>query len=76
VYDLGEVVEGDGSLADFKRKWGAEGRRMHRLYHPGPAHAPDAASGEGGAQELAHRAYRRLPLRATALVGDGLYRFL
>jgi CelD/BcsL family acetyltransferase involved in cellulose biosynthesis len=77
VYDLGEVVEGDGSLADFKRKWGAEGHRMYRLYHPAPAHAPDTgASQPGGAHELAHRAYRRLPLRATALVGDGLYRFL
>jgi hypothetical protein len=77
VYDLGEVVESAGSLADFKRKWGAEGRRMHRVYHPAPAHAPDGGASEAGAaRELAHRAYRRLPLRATALLGDGVYRFL
>src|SRR3712207_7768318 len=54
-----EVVEGDGSLADFKRKWGAEGRRLHRLYHPAPAHAPDGgASDAGGARELDRKSTR------------------
>ena len=43
VYDLGEVVESGGSLADFKRKWGAEAHRMYRLYHPRPPMRPTRA---------------------------------
>ena len=75
VYDLGEVVEGDTGLAEFKRKWGAEESRLHRYHHPPPV-------GEGGAGEdgalarVAGAVWPRLPLGATRSVGDLLYRWL
>jgi CelD/BcsL family acetyltransferase involved in cellulose biosynthesis len=78
-YDFGEVVARQEGLVDFKRKWGTEERRLHRWYHPDPdpgaADAPlDAAP--GGLEALAVRAWRKLPLRATAQAGGLLYRWL
>jgi hypothetical protein len=74
-YDLGEVVEGDEGLAEFKRKWGGDEVRLHRYYHPPPD--PSGAGGEdGGAVHLAKRAWPRLPVAATRLAGDLAYRWL
>jgi hypothetical protein len=76
-YDFGEVVEDHGGLADFKRKWGTAEERLQRYYHPDPRDAPDPGSGPGTRlRHGAERAWRRLPLRATALVGTEVYRWL
>jgi CelD/BcsL family acetyltransferase involved in cellulose biosynthesis len=76
-YDLGEVVERQQGLADFKRKWGAAPRRLHRYYWPPPLRPPDpGAPAPGPLTELAFSAWRHLPLSATATVGDHLYRLL
>lgn len=76
-YDLGEVVEGHEGLARFKRKWGADERRLHRYYAPAPASPPDPGDAEQGViLELGHRLWRHLPLRATAAIGTALYRYL
>ena len=40
-YDLGEVTGGNESLAEFKRKWGADEVQMHRYYHPPPEDGAD-----------------------------------
>ena len=77
-YDLGEVVEGDAGLAQFKRKWASEQRRLRRYYFPPPA-SGDAAQQrgpDGRLRRLAESAWRRMPLRATAIAGDRLYRYL
>jgi hypothetical protein len=76
-YDFGEVVERHDGLADFKRKWGAEPHRLHRLYFPAPADAPDPGDGDdGGLRRMGHRAWSRLPLPLTAAAGDLAYRYL
>jgi CelD/BcsL family acetyltransferase involved in cellulose biosynthesis len=76
-YDLGEVVERHVGLADFKRKWGASAVRLHRLYLPAPSEPPDPGDREAsGLRHAAESAYERLPLRATAVAGDAIYRFL
>lgn len=74
-YDLGEVSEHQAGLADFKRKWGARPERLVRIYHPAPPGPPDpGASGRLHAARVT--AWRRLPLRLTAGLGDLGYRFL
>jgi CelD/BcsL family acetyltransferase involved in cellulose biosynthesis len=76
-YDLGEVVTGDAGLARFKAKWGTEPRRLHRYYFPPPDHAPPTGgTSDGRLARAAARAWRGVPLRATALAGDLTYRFL
>lgn len=76
-YDLGEVVERHEGLAEFKRKWGADARRLHRYYHPAPAEPPEPGDAHAGRVALAaQRAWRAVPLRMTAVVGDRVYRYL
>ena len=76
-YDFGEVEEEHQGLAEFKSKWGAELRRLHRYYYPA---ARDLATGglapATPAQQLARAAWRRLPLTATVLLGDWLHHYL
>jgi CelD/BcsL family acetyltransferase involved in cellulose biosynthesis len=74
-YDFGEVEDDQHGLAEFKAKWGAEPEPLYRYMHPPPGRATDR-------QALAHvhrwgeRLWRRLPLAATARVGDLVYRRL
>jgi hypothetical protein len=79
-YDLGEVEEGNEGLAHFKRKWGAHATRLHRYSFPASVSAPGDASAPGGdggrVTVLARRAWRRVPLRATAVAGRIVYRYL
>jgi CelD/BcsL family acetyltransferase involved in cellulose biosynthesis len=76
-YDLGEVVEGDVGLAEFKRKWGGEEVRFHRYYHPPPEAAAARDDGAGRVVERgAGVVWPRLPLAATRLAGDLAYRWL
>ena len=73
-YDLGEVDEDDPGLADFKRKWGAEPTLLYRYYSPAPSDAERRAMRSGRVRRIARRGWRRVPLRATAVLGDLLYR--
>ena len=75
VYDLGEVVEGDTGLAEFKRKWGAEESRLHRYHHPPPA-ADTGDDEDGRLARVAGALWPKLPLAATRSVGDLVYRWL
>jgi len=69
-YDLGEVTEDNPGLAVFKSKWGAQRRQLHRQYYPA---ARELAGGSSGPlRRVADRAWQRLPLPATAVLGDWL----
>jgi len=78
-YDFGEVAQENRDLAAFKSKWGTDAQRLHRYYFPAP---PDVDAGYGSlesenlARRVGTRAWRWLPLRATAFVGDRIYRYL
>lgn len=76
-YDFGEVVEDNQGLAEFKGKWGTEPRQLYRYYYPAPQ---DLESGSDESDSYVHRlttaAWRRLPLKATALLGDRIYNYL
>jgi len=74
-YDFGEVEDDQHGLAEFKAKWGAVAEPLCRLVDP----PLDAAGHHGALERLRHvgrRAWRRLPLPATARVGDLVYRHL
>ena len=77
-YDLGEVAEGNAGLAHFKRKWGAQPTRLHRYSFPAlpPDDAGDDDAHDGAAAALLRRAWRRVPLGATALAGRLVFRYL
>ena len=75
AYDLGEVGADQAGLADFKSKWGATARPLYRYHHPARAgRRPDALGAVGALRRVADAAWRRMPLPATARVGDWLYR--
>ena len=76
-YDLGEVVESQEGLHEFKRKWGAEPYRLYRYYYP-PAETAEAAARDshGIAGRLATAAWRRLPRRVAARLSDWLYGYM
>ena len=74
--DLGEVVEGAEGLAAFKKKWGTTPTRLHRYYYPPLSASPRAPSSQGRGAALMKEAWRRVPLRATELLGGGIYRYL
>ncbi|HEX2923626.1 MAG TPA: GNAT family N-acetyltransferase [Chloroflexota bacterium] len=76
-YDFGEVLEDNKGLAEFKGKWGTEAKRLYRYYYPGLQHGDShAGESEGRTQQLASAVWRRLPLAATALLGDRIYSYL
>jgi CelD/BcsL family acetyltransferase involved in cellulose biosynthesis len=76
-YDFGEVSEDHQQLTLFKSKWGAEPVQMYRYYYPAP-HVAAAPSHPGGGplKQLARAGWRRLPLPATARLGDWIYSYL
>lgn len=78
-YDFGEVAQENSDLAAFKRKWGTHPRRLHRYYSPAPS-AVDAGYGllesDSRARRVGTKAWRRVPLQATAFMGDRVYRYL
>ncbi|MDQ3900542.1 MAG: GNAT family N-acetyltransferase, partial [Actinomycetota bacterium] len=76
-YDIGEVPEGNASLAEFKSKWGAHAGRIYRYYYPAPRELEAGTFRSGGhPRQVVNSAWRRLPLPVTALLGDSLYRYL
>jgi hypothetical protein len=76
-YDFGEVMEDNQGLAQFKSKWGAEPRALYRYRFPPQRGLGGAGSGRPGvARRLANGAWRRLPLGATAVLGDWMHSHL
>lgn len=75
-YDFGEVAGHQQSLAAFKSKWGSSATQLYRYHFPSPGPVGSAGSDDGRLHGLAMAAWRRLPLRATAILGDRLYRYL
>lgn len=74
-YDLGEVSRDHPQLADFKSKWGAQPRRLYRYYYPAPHGERDEDSPKAYSK-LFYQAWRRLPVRWAARIGDWLYGFM
>jgi hypothetical protein len=83
-YDFGEVVETNQGLAEFKSKWGAKQSGLYKYSYPAPSTLGhdipklDHNIPKLGAypRQLANAAWRRLPLRVTAQLGDWIYSYL
>jgi CelD/BcsL family acetyltransferase involved in cellulose biosynthesis len=76
-YDFGEVEVGNEGLAMFKSKWGAVSEPLFRYGYPATRELERGALRRGGRLRSAAQAvWRHLPLRATELIGDRLYRHL
>jgi CelD/BcsL family acetyltransferase involved in cellulose biosynthesis len=75
-YDFGEVADGQEGLAGFKTKWGSEPRQLYRYLYPVPGRVAFGIAESGRAPRLVRAAWPRLPLRATALIGDWFYSYL
>jgi CelD/BcsL family acetyltransferase involved in cellulose biosynthesis len=76
-YDFGAVLAENNGLADFKAKWGAEPAWVDKYLYPAPpVVAQEGTPGGGGARRLANRVWRRLPLGATAHLGDWVFSYL
>lgn len=73
-YDFGEVDAANRGLADFKTKWGATPRPRYRYHFPA-SREPEAGvlRPDGVVRRAAERAWRRVPLRATAATGAWIY---
>lgn len=75
VFDFGRSREGTGAY-DFKRHWGFEPQPLPYQYVlPGQAAMPDM-SPSNPRMHLAIRAWQRMPLGLTKLVGPRLTRYL
>lgn len=75
-YDLGEVTARNEGLAQFKKKWAADARQLHRYHYP-PVPRRDHAQGDDGrGRKMAEAAWRRLPYPVTAGLGHQVYRYL
>lgn len=76
-YDFGEVESGNEGLAMFKSKWGAVAEPLFRYGFPAARELERGVLRPGGAVRSGAQAlWRRLPLRATELIGDRIYRLL
>lgn len=75
-YDLGEVSRDNPTLSDFKKKWNAEPRQLYRYYYPASRELADSTPSGGVVRGILDATWRRLPLRATAVLGDALLRYL
>ncbi len=73
-YDFGEVAEDHEALAQFKTKWGGDPKPLYRYYSP-PSMIP-VSEGPGRLTQSARKIWQQLPTRATAMLGDFIYRRL
>lgn len=73
-YDFGEVAEEHPALARYKTKWGARPKALYRYYSP--PMIDNASSVEGLCASIARKIWRHLPVRATQILGDVIYRYL
>lgn len=73
-YDFGEVAEEHPALAQYKTKWGASPKPLYRYYSPAMM---DSASSVGSlSASIGRKIWRHLPVRATQILGDAIYRYL
>ncbi len=75
-YDFGEVEEGQQGLIDFKLKWGAKPARAFRYYSPAANNSELRTLAATCLQSRRARLWRRLPLWATARIGESVYSYL
>ncbi len=71
-YDFGEVTEDHEALAQFKTKWGGDPQGLYRYYYPAPVIR--TSDGGGRLAASARKIWRSLPPKATAVLGDLIYR--
>jgi GNAT acetyltransferase-like protein len=75
-YDFGEVVKDNQGLAEFKSKWGAEPQWLYRYYYPTPRELEiSILDSTSRARQFMSDAWRRLPIKATALLGNIAHRY-
>ncbi len=75
-YDLGEVTKDNQSLGEFKSKWGAEATWLYRYYYPAPRELETSIlDSSGRAHQIASAIWRRLPIKATALLSDWAHHY-
>lgn len=74
LFDFGDVSESQRGLASYKMKWGAVATPLYRYHYPRLALRDRVLRPESGAHKLAGITWHRLPLRATVLIGELLYR--
>jgi FemAB-related protein (PEP-CTERM system-associated) len=74
-FHLGRSSPDSGSV-DFKAKWNAEAEPLHWNYHLVRAREIPALNPENPKYELAIRAWRRLPLSVTRILGSRIAPFI
>jgi hypothetical protein len=72
-FDMGEVDPSDAGLARYKLKWGMEPEPLYRYFYPEVGRMNPLLT-ETPARRMVGVAWRRLPLRVTAAIGERLYR--
>jgi len=70
-YDFGEVTEDHEALAQFKTKWGGDPTALFRYYYPAPKE--EISARESKYASSLRKVWRRLPPKATAVLGDLIY---
>ena len=75
-YDMGEVSEGNASLAQFKAKWGCEAKQIYH-YYCSSENIPISENLEcEGNGNFIRSIWRKLPLKVTQEIGIFTNRFL
>ncbi len=75
-YDFGEVTKDNQGLAEFKSKWGAEPKWLHRYYYPAPRELEiSMLESSSRAHQLLSTVWRRLPIKATVLLSDWAHHY-
>ena len=75
-YDFGEVTKDNQGLAEFKSKWGAEPKWLHRYYYPAPRELEiSMLESNSRAHQLMSAAWRRLPIKVTVLLSDWAHHY-
>lgn len=77
-YDFGEVSEENESLAQFKSKWGTEPKPLFRYYYPAATNRSqeNRPHHDGLFTTSTRKLWSALPERATAVLGDLIYRYM
>jgi len=77
TYDMGEVSQGNTSLAAYKEKWGAERHWLYRYYY-GTVHEREleVLDSQSRWRNWAGAAWQRMPLAGTELVSGRLHRYV